>query len=172
MKILYGGLTKAHDFLIKGALENLGYDAEPLPTPDNEALKVGKEFCNKGQCNPTYYTVGNLVKYLLEKRKNGEKEIEKKYVFVTVGSCGPCRFGMYEMEYKKAVKEAGFPDFKILAFDQSRAALEEINLAGIRFDRKFFLNLMKAIILGDLINDVYYKVKPYEEVPNSADEWK
>lgn len=172
MKILYGGLTKAHDFLIKGALENLGYNAEPLPTPDNEALKVGKEFCNKGQCNPTYYTVGNLVKYLLEKRKNGEKEIEKKYVFVTVGSCGPCRFGMYEMEYKKAVKEAGFPDFKILAFDQSRAALEEINLAGIRFDRKFFLNLMKAIILGDLINDVYYKVKPYEEVPNSADEWK
>ena len=24
----------------------------------------GKEFGNRGQCNPTYFTVGNLVKYL------------------------------------------------------------------------------------------------------------
>ena len=58
MKILYGGLTEAHNILIKGAMENLGYEVEPLPTPDNEALEIGKRFCNKGQCNPTYYTVG------------------------------------------------------------------------------------------------------------------
>ena len=32
--------------------------------PDNSALKFGKEFGNRGQCNPTYFTVGNLVKYL------------------------------------------------------------------------------------------------------------
>ena len=73
MKILYGGLTYAHDFLIKGAMERLGYEVEPLPTPDNEALKVGKEYCNKGQCNPTYYTVGNLVKTLKEKKGKGRK---------------------------------------------------------------------------------------------------
>ena len=32
--------------------------------PDNDALQFGKEFGNRGQCNPTYFTVGNLVKYL------------------------------------------------------------------------------------------------------------
>ncbi|AAC06598.1 hypothetical protein [Aquifex aeolicus] len=172
MKILYGGLTQAHDFLIKGAMERLGYDVEPLPTPDNEALKVGKEFCNKGQCNPTYYTVGNLVKYLMEKRESGERDIEKKYVFVTAGSCGPCRFGMYEMEYRKALKDAGFRDFKVITFEQSEAVLKEMGESELKFDKDFFLSLMKAVILGDLINDVYYKVKPYEEVPNSADMWK
>ena len=172
MKILYGGLTYAHDFLIKGAMESLGYDVEPLPTPDNEALKVGKEYCNKGQCNPTYYTVGNLVKYLLEKREEGERDIENKYVFVTAGACGPCRFGMYEMEYRKALRDAGFPNFKILTFEQSSAVLNEAEESGIKFNKEFFLSLMKAIILGDLINDIYYKVKPYEVIPNSADEWK
>ena len=172
MKILYGGLTYAHDFLIKGAMERLGYEVEPLPTPDNEALKVGKEYCNKGQCNPTYYTVGNLVKTLKEKRERGEKDIERSYVFITAGSCGPCRFGMYEMEYRKAVRDAGFPNFKILTFEQSSAVLEEMGEAGIRFDKDFFLSLMKAVFLGDLINDIYYKTKPYEVVPNSADEWK
>ena len=29
------------------------------------ALQAGKEFGNRGQCNPTYFTVGNLVKYLI-----------------------------------------------------------------------------------------------------------
>ncbi len=172
MKILYGGLTYAHDFLIKGAMKRLGYEVEPLPTPDNEALKVGKEYCNKGQCNPTYYTVGNLVKTLKEKREKGEKDVEKNYVFVTAGACGPCRFGMYEMEYRKAVRDAGFPNFKILTFEQSSAVLEEMGEAGIRFDKDFFLSLMKAVFLGDLINDLYYKTKPYEVIPNSVDEWK
>ena len=26
--------------------------------PDNDALRYGKEFGNRGQCNPTYFTVG------------------------------------------------------------------------------------------------------------------
>ena len=37
----------------------------PSTCPDNEALRYGKEFGNRGQCNPTYFTVGNLVKYLV-----------------------------------------------------------------------------------------------------------
>jgi predicted nucleotide-binding protein (sugar kinase/HSP70/actin superfamily) len=171
MKILYGGLTEAHNILIKGTMESLGYDVEPLPTPDNEALKIGKEYCNKGQCNPTYYTVGNLLKYLFEKSKT-EKDIENNYIFVTVGSCGPCRFGMYEMEYRKALKEAGFPNFKVIAIEQSEALLEELGEENLKFDRKFFMSLLKAIMLGDLINDIYYQVKPYEVEKGKTDLWK
>ena len=171
MKILYGGLTEAHNILIKGAMEHLGYEVEALPTPDNEALKIGKEYCNKGQCNPTYYTVGNLLKYLFEKSKT-ERDIEKNYIFVTVGSCGPCRFGMYEMEYRKALRDAGFPNFKVITFEQSSALLEELGEESLKFDRKFFTSLLKAVMLGDLINDIYYKVKPYEIEKNSTDLWK
>ena len=171
MKILYGGLTEAHNILIKGAMENLGYEVEPLPTPDNEALEIGKRFCNKGQCNPTYYTVGNLLKYLLQKGEDREK-LQREYIFVTVGSCGPCRFGMYEMEYRKALREAGFPDFKVIAIEQSSAMLEELAAEGLKFDRNFFMNLLRAVMLGDLLNDIYYKVKPYEVEPDSTDLWR
>src|SRR5688500_12161191 len=62
--ILFGGLTATHDFVLKAATEGLGYRVQDLPVPDNVSLAVGKEFGNRGQCNPTYYTVGNLVKYL------------------------------------------------------------------------------------------------------------
>ena len=56
--ILFGGLTVAHEELALAAMEGLGYKLRRLPVPDNEALSVGKEYGNRGQCNPTYYTVG------------------------------------------------------------------------------------------------------------------
>jgi predicted nucleotide-binding protein (sugar kinase/HSP70/actin superfamily) len=167
--ILYGGLTKTHEILIKGAVGHLGFEAKPLPTPDNEALKIGKEYCNKGQCNPTYYTVGNLIKYLSALRDQGVRDIEQEYLFVTADSCGPCRFGMYDLEYKRAVKEAGFKDFKIITFEQTKALENELKEMGLSFDKNFFIALTKAVVAADLINDIYYKTKPYETVPKSLD---
>ena len=59
--ILFGGLTWKHEKLIHGALEGLGYKCEALPVPNKRAFQLGKEYGNNGQCNPTYFTVGNLV---------------------------------------------------------------------------------------------------------------
>jgi len=65
--LLVSGLTAAHDYLVKAALTGLGYNVEVIETPTNDALRYGKEFGNRGQCNPTYFTVGNLVKFLTER---------------------------------------------------------------------------------------------------------
>ena len=89
--ILWGGLTLAHEQLMTAAVEHLGYRVNPIPVPDNESLAAGKEYGNRGQCNPTYYTVGNLVKYLKQLRDQGERDIEDRYVFVTAGACGPIK---------------------------------------------------------------------------------
>ena len=64
--LLFGGLTWKHEKLIHGALEGLGYRPRPCRTPDVAAFQPGKEYGNNGQCNPTYFTVGNLVQYLQE----------------------------------------------------------------------------------------------------------
>ena len=55
------------EIAVKAALTGLGYNVEVIETADNEALRYGKEFGNRGQCNPTYFTVGNLVKFLSER---------------------------------------------------------------------------------------------------------
>src|SRR5271157_2588256 len=82
------------------------YRCDKLPVPNVAAFQTGKEFGNNGQCNPTYFTVGNLVQYLqfLEKEGLSRQQILDNYVFFTAGSCGPCRFGMYEAEYRFALK--------------------------------------------------------------------
>ncbi len=159
--ILFGGLTPGHEIILKGVLEGLGHKADYLPTPDNEALAIGKEYGNRGQCNPTYYTVGNLIRYLQRLKASGEKDIEDRYLFLTIGACGPCRMGMYEAEYRKALIDAGFGRFRVLIINQS-GDVNKDEKSGLKQDKDFYVALGKGIIAADLINEIKYKIRPYE----------
>ncbi len=162
--ILFGGLTWKHEKLIHGGLEGLGYKCQVLPVPDVRAFQIGKEFGNNGQCNPTYFTVGNLVQYLqgLEAGGMSRSEICEKYVFFTAGACGPCRFGMYEAEYRLALRNSGFEDFRVLLFQQSGGLSQSEMAAGLEMNLDFFLAILNALTIGDLLNEVAYQIRPYE----------
>ena len=84
--------------MIKAVFRGSGYKCENIPTPVVADFQAGEEFGNNGQYNPTYFTVGNLVRHLqgLEKQGLTRRQIIDNYVFFSAGSCGPCRFGMYE----------------------------------------------------------------------------
>jgi predicted nucleotide-binding protein (sugar kinase/HSP70/actin superfamily) len=169
--LLFGGLTWKHEKLIHGALEGLGYKAEPLPTPDVKAFQTGKEFGNNGQCNPTYFTVGNLVQHLqgLEAKGIPRREIVDNYVFLTAGSCGPCRFGMYEAEYRLALRNSGFDGFRVMLFQQSGGLSQSDAEAGLEMNLDFFLGILNAFNCGDVLNEVAYSIRPYEAQPGATD---
>jgi predicted nucleotide-binding protein (sugar kinase/HSP70/actin superfamily) len=171
--LLIGGLTMAQDMFVEGGLKNLGYNVVTLDVPTNDALQYGKEFGNRGQCNPTYFTVGNLVKFLCTLRdKHGltSKEVVEKYAFLTAGACGPCRFGMYVTEYRKALRDAGFDGFRVMLFQQAgglkQATGEE---SGLEMNPKFFWTIVKGIVAGDVINALAYRIRPYEKNVGDTD---
>ncbi len=171
--ILLSGLTLAHDRLCCSALRGIGYNVEILDLPNNEALQRGKEFGNRSQCNPTYYTVGNLIKHLQCLRDQlglTTQEIIDNYLFMTAGACGPCRFGTYVTEYRKALRDAGFEGFRVLLFQQQGGMKQATgNDLGLRIDRHFMFGLARAMILGDVINLLGYRMRPYELNKGSTD---
>ena len=162
--LLFGGLTWKHEKLVHGALEGLGYRAEAVPTPNVKAFQTGKEYGNNGQCNPTYFTVGNLVQYLqtLEEQGLTKQEIIDRYVLFTAGACGPCRFGMYEAEYRLALRNSGFDGFRVLLFQQSGGLSQSDAEAGLEMNLDFFLGILNALNCGDVMNEVAYAIRPYE----------
>ena len=162
--VLYGGLTWKHEKLVHAALSALGYKVEALPIPDKRAFQLGKEYGNNGQCNPTYFTVGNLVQYVqhLEERGLSKREIIDRYTFVTAGACGPCRFGMYEAEYRLALRNAGFDGFRVLLFQQEGGLNQAEMEAGLEMNLDFFMGLLNALNIGDIVNDVAYQIRPFE----------
>ncbi|HYH00267.1 MAG TPA: hypothetical protein VD837_14125 [Terriglobales bacterium] len=167
--LLFGGLTWKHEKLVHGALEGLGYKCEVLPTPDVKAFQLGKEYGNNGQCNPTYFTVGNLVQYLQQQESSGIKreDLVNNYVYLTAGACGPCRFGMYEAEYRLALRNSGYDGFRVLLFQQGGGLNQSEAEAGLHMNLDFFLNILNAMNMGDVINEVAHQVRPFEV--NSGD---
>ncbi|MBX2800819.1 MAG: 2-hydroxyglutaryl-CoA dehydratase [Myxococcales bacterium] len=172
--ILVSGLSMAHDHLATAALAGIGYQVATLEVPDQESLQVGKEFGNRGQCSPTYFTVGNLVKHLIHKRDvegMSAEEIVNKYIFLTAGGCGPCRFGMYVTEYRKALRDAGFDGFRVLTFQMAggirQATGKEL---GLKIDQQFAWHVVRSLIAGDVLNLMAYRMRPYEVVEGSTNE--
>jgi predicted nucleotide-binding protein (sugar kinase/HSP70/actin superfamily) len=162
--ILFGGLTWKHEEMIKAVFHGSGYRCENIPTPVVADFQAGKEYGNNGQCNPTYFTVGNLVRYLqsLEQQGMTRQQIIDNYVYFTAGSCGPCRFGMYEAEYRFALQNAGFNGFRVLLFQQTDGIKAASGEPGLKFSVDFGMGMLNALNLGDVLNELAYQVRPFE----------
>ncbi|MGA2351952.1 MAG: hypothetical protein ABSF70_16065 [Terracidiphilus sp.] len=169
--VLFGGFTWKHERFIEAILRASGYRCQMLPTPDVAAFTFGREFGNNGQCNPTYFTIGNLIKFLrsLEDQGYSRHEIEENYIFFTAGSCGPCRFGMYESEYRLALQNAGYDRFRIVLYQAEEAIKAAADNPGLKFTLDFNLGALNMLNLGDVLNDLSYRIRPFETVPGSTD---
>lgn len=169
--ILFGGLTWKHERLILGLLEAEGYLCERIPETDRAAHELGKEFCANGLCNPVYFTVGSLLTKLrsLEDAGLSPKEIIERYVFFTAACGGPCRFGLYEAEFRTALRAAGFAGFRILSFSQEHGIHASTGHSGLKFSVDFGCNTLHTFILGDLLHDLQHRLRAFEVHSGSTD---
>jgi len=129
------------------------------------------EFCASGLCNPVYFTVGNLIRFLKQRERDGmtRAEIVKNYVYFTAACGGPCRFGIYENEFRTALNAAGFEGFRILSFSQDQGIRADTGHTGLQFSVDFGLNAMHSFILGDLLNIAQHRLRPFEVQKGAAD---
>ncbi|MGA2482804.1 MAG: hypothetical protein ABSF92_06785 [Candidatus Acidiferrales bacterium] len=168
--ILYGGLTWKHERLIQGAMHNMNYNAEPLPNIARDDLDAGKELIDVGACCPTIFTTGSLVNFLKkEVAVHGKQDVSNKYVFLTAGACGPCRFGQYHESYAMALDGLGLRDFRLFLLAQDELDQGPSNGGGLDINLPLSLGLIWGILCGDLLMDLEYMTRPYEVVPGQTD---
>lgn len=169
--ILFGNLTPKHDALIEAVFQGAGYKCTALPTPTRDNYFTGRAYCNNGLCNPNYFTAGNLIGYLRRLAREGlsEQEIVDRYVYFTIGGCGPCRFGMYESEYRQALHHAGFGGFRVLTFMANTAIQKGSEQPGLQYSVNFGLGMLNALNLGDILFDLSHRMRPFEAEPGATD---
>jgi len=170
--LLFGGLTAMHDAFIEAAMAAQGYRVKALECPTNEAHQLGKEFGNRAQCNPTYFTSGNLLRHLMRLRDEEgwrTEDIIDRHVFITFSACGPCRFGTYVTEYRKALRDAGFEGFRVVPLEKRVDIGAQARENGLALTPRFYLGFLKAVIAGDVVNAMGYRIRPYEVVPGATD---
>lgn len=174
--LLFGGLSVAHDRLLEATLHSLGYKARNIPMPNKQDFHAGREHCNPGQCNPVYFVIGAVINFLEQLRCEqglSRQQIVDEYLFITPGSCGPCRFGMYEAEYRRALEKAGYPGFRVIAFDKKAGGdgrRSDPLGDGITFDLRLYLAVINTIFLGDIINGFFYRIRPHADDREAVEE--
>jgi predicted nucleotide-binding protein (sugar kinase/HSP70/actin superfamily) len=168
--ILFGGLHWRAERLIQGAMANLGYRSEVLPVATKEDLLAGRELADIGQCCPTSFTTGNLANFLREKARQSEpEEVVNRYVYVTAGACGACRFGQYHQSYELALRNAGLESFRMFLLAQNGLDQGAAEGGGLELNLPFTLGAIWAVVVSDVVQDLEYRIRPYEVNPGETE---
>ena len=161
--ILFGGLHWRIERVIQAVLEGTGYKAQILPVATKEDLLTGREVADIGQCCPTSFTTGNLANYLGgEAKRIGADEVAKRYVYVTAGSCGACRFGQYHQSYELALRNTGLESFRMFLLGQEGLDQGAAPGGGLDLNLPFTLGAVWAVVLADVVQDLEYRTRPFE----------
>lgn len=162
--ILYNFVERRKSFFLRAFFERHGYRYEDLGDHVAEDVRYGKEFGNRMECNPMYFTSGSLIRNLLRIQAEtglSREEIVERYVFVGGGGqCGPCRYGMYPQEYFKVVNDAGFRNFRMFLLTSDINEPVPKNTA-FEFNLIFYLNFAIAFVLADLMHIAECALRPH-----------
>ncbi|HUG52963.1 MAG TPA: hypothetical protein VMR21_05160 [Vicinamibacteria bacterium] len=168
--ILFGGLHWRAERVVQAAFENVGYRAQPLPVATRDDLLAGREAADIGQCCPTSFTTGNLVNFLRSRvRDLGAEEVAGRYVYLTAGACGACRFGQYHQSYELALRNSGLEAFRMFLLAQDQLDQGGAEGAGLEIDVPLSTGIVWALLCTDVLQDLEYQVRPYEVVPGQTD---
>jgi predicted nucleotide-binding protein (sugar kinase/HSP70/actin superfamily) len=170
VEILFGGLGWRAEKLIKAAFENLGYRARTLPNATRDDLLLGRELADIGQCCPTSFTTGNLARFLGDEAKRiGPDKVSEKYVYLTAGACGACRFGQYHQSYELALRNIGLESFRMFLLEQNKLDQGAFAGGGIEINLPFSLGIVWAILCADAVQGLEFRTRPYEVIKGETD---
>ena len=163
--IMYSMIERRKSYFLRAYLIRHGYKFLDMGDHIAEDVRWGKEYGNRMECNPMYFTSGSFIRHLmmLHKEKGlSKEEIVEKYVFLSGGGqCGPCRYGMYPQEYLKVANDAGFKGFRLMVFSSELQDSMLPKESAFQFNLNFRINLLIGFILADFMHIAECALRPY-----------
>ncbi len=168
--VLFGGLHWRVERILQAVLESAGHKAQVLPVATKDDLLTGREVADIGQCCPTSFTTGNLVNFLKKEAKaTSAADVNQKFIYLTAGSCGACRFGQYHQSYELALRNSGLDAFRMFLLAQDQLDQKAEMGDGLDLNLPVTLGCLWAIFCTDLVQDLEYQVRPFEVVPGQTE---
>ena len=164
--ILVPQMLPIHFEFVTRAVAADGYKVEYLRDCTQHTVETGLKYVNNDACYPSILTTGQFIEAL----QSGKYDINRTAIIMSQTG-GGCRATNYIGFIRKALKDAGFPNVPVISF----------NLVGMEKNPGFKLSLpmlerlIKAVILGDLLQKMLTKNRAYEihkgETQKLFNEW-
>jgi predicted CoA-substrate-specific enzyme activase len=159
-------MAPVHFRLVIPVMRKLGLNVKLLEHASADDIEVGLKYVNNDACFPAIMVVGQLV----NKIRSGEADPDHTSVAITQTG-GMCRATNYVGLLRKALADAGYPQVPVLAISVQGL---EAN-PGFKITPSLLVPAIQALVLGDLLQTVLLRVRPYEATPGSSkalyDKW-
>jgi len=137
-----------HAHIYAAVLRSAGLNAQVLPTPDTETLRMGEELSSGRECHPFVIILGELA------RIARSKELQKGDVFVSPSTTTPCLIRQYGDAYRILARRARLPEIEI--WDASGREIG--NIVGI----SGLLRLYEGLSAVDFLYVLATRLRAYE----------
>ncbi|WP_026478462.1 2-hydroxyacyl-CoA dehydratase [Alkaliphilus transvaalensis] len=159
--ILAPEMSPIHFKIVQEAFRLSGYNLVVLPSNDKKAVDEGLKYINNDACYPAIIVLGQLIEAL----KSGKYDLNNTSVIISQTG-GGCRATNYIGFLRKALVDAGFSHIPTISL--SAQGFEKN--PGFTLSLQLLNRSFMALIYGDLLMRVLYRVRPYEKVKGSANQ--
>ena len=158
-EILAPQMSPIHFRFLTPLFASAGLKVRVLEHTTRASMEVGLKYVNNDSCYPAIVVIGQL----LEEFISGRADPDRTAVGITQTG-GMCRATNYAALLRKGLRDAGYPQVPVIA----------LSVQGIEDNPGFHLGAaqihkaIQAFVIGDAIQSMLLRVRPYEERPGSA----
>ena len=151
-------MSPVHFQFFETSLQKAGYRAIIPAVPDKLAVEEGLKYVHNDACYPAILVVGQMIGAL----KSGTFDPARASVLLAQTG-GGCRASNYLAIMRKALQDAGLPHVPVVSLWGEKSP-------GFSLTLPLLNDFIMGVLYGDLLLRVVHRVRPYEQVPGSADE--
>ena len=155
--ILAPQMAPIHFNLVTHVLNRYGYKVVIPETPKEDSINLGLQYVQNDMCYPAIVVIGQMLQAL----KSGKYDPDNTSI-VLFQTCGACRATNYLNLLRRALRNAGYAQVPVFACWGLEQDAFRLNASG-------FKDVAKAVVYGDLLQNVTNRMRPYELIPGSTD---
>ena len=159
--ILSPQMSPIHFQFIEKAFQLSGYHIEILPSVDKGAVDMGLRYVNHDACYPSIIVIGQIMEAL----HSGKYDLDRTAVIISQTG-GGCRATNYIAFLRKALKDAGMEQIPVISLNATGIEKNP----GFRITPILAHKAIMALIYGDALMRLVYKIRPYEKVQGSTNQ--
>ncbi len=158
-EILAPQMSPIHFRFLTPLFASAGLKVRVLEHTSRTSMEVGLKYVNNDSCYPAIVVIGQLLDEFI----SGRADPDRTAVGITQTG-GMCRASNYAALLRKGLRDAGYPQVPVIA----------LSVQGIEDNPGFHLGIphihkaIQAFVIGDAIQSMLLRVRPYEVTPGSA----
>ena len=158
-EILAPQMSPIHFRFLTPLFASAGLKVRVLEHTSRTSMEVGLKYVNNDSCYPAIVVIGQLLDEFI----SGRADPDRTAVGITQTG-GMCRASNYAALLRKGLRDAGYPQVPVIAL--SVQGFEDN--PGFRLGVTHIHKAIQAFVIGDAIQSMLLRVRPYEATPGSA----